>query len=24
MAFALDGLQDRSELHVAPGDVVYE
>ncbi len=24
VAFALDGLQDRSELHVAPGDVVYE
>jgi GTP-binding protein len=24
VAFALDGLQQRSELHVAPGDVVYE
>ncbi len=24
VAFALDGLQERSELHVAPGDVVYE
>ena len=24
VAFALDGLQERSELHVAPGDIVYE
>ena len=24
VAFGLDGLQQRSELHVAPGDVVYE
>jgi GTP-binding protein len=24
VAFALDGLQQRSELFVAPGDVVYE
>jgi GTP-binding protein len=24
VAFALDTLQERSELHVAPGDVVYE
>ncbi len=24
VAFGLDSLQDRSELHVAPGDVVYE
>jgi GTP-binding protein len=24
VAFALDGLQQRAELHVAPGDVVYE
>ncbi|MBU4273630.1 MAG: translational GTPase TypA [Planctomycetes bacterium] len=24
VAFALDGLQERSELHVAPGEVVYE
>lgn len=24
IAFALDGLQARSELHVSPGDVVYE
>ena len=24
MAFGLDGLQDRAELFVAPGDVIYE
>ena len=24
VAFGLDSLQQRSELHVAPGDVVYE
>jgi GTP-binding protein len=24
VAFALDGLQQRAELHVAPGDVTYE